>query len=70
MNLFVSYQYNAVRGDVTIAGYGNIVITDCPPIKDGFGVDFMRGSIIRAAKDEMGVDSLNPTILFFRELEE
>ena len=69
MNLFVSYQYNAQRGADTIMGYGNIVISDCPPIKDGFGIDFIRGSIIRAAKDEMGVDSLNPTILFFRELD-
>ena len=70
MNLFVSYQYNAKSGDTGIAGYGNIVIPDCPPIKDGFGIDFIRGSVISAAKDVMGVDELNPTILFFRELDE
>lgn len=69
MNLFVSYQYNATRGTDTIMGYGNIVINDCPPINDTFSIDYIRGSIIRAAKDEMGVDTLNPTVLFFKEME-
>lgn len=70
MNLFVSYQYNAKVGEQTIAGYGNVIIRDCAPVDSPLSIDFIRGSIIKAAMDGMNVDSINPTILFFRELDD